>query len=152
MNEKKQPVPRGLTPWKPGQSGNPAGRPVGARNRFAEQFCKDLADKWEACGADVIDKVVADDPAKFLSICAGLIPRELALTLEARTPGGLDADDWALALEVFRAIKDTLPNATDRQPGEVLEFVSKAIRTANAKLIEVEPEDTAPLDVDQNAS
>ena len=30
---KKGETPKGCTPWKPGQSGNPAGRPPGIRNR-----------------------------------------------------------------------------------------------------------------------
>ena len=29
---------RGLVPWKPGQSGNPAGRQKGSRNKLAEVF------------------------------------------------------------------------------------------------------------------
>lgn len=44
--------------WKPGESGNPAGRPVGARNKFSELFVRDgtgakytaLANKIEASG------------------------------------------------------------------------------------------------------
>lgn len=30
-------ISRNLTPWKPGQSGNPAGRPQGAKNRITQQ-------------------------------------------------------------------------------------------------------------------
>ena len=29
---------RGLIPWKPGQSGNPKGRPQGSRNKLTEDF------------------------------------------------------------------------------------------------------------------
>jgi hypothetical protein len=31
--------------FKPGQSGNSAGRPIGSRNKFSEAFCRDLAEK-----------------------------------------------------------------------------------------------------------
>ena len=35
-----------------GQSGNPAGRPIGARGRFSQQFIADLTNAWEQYGAD----------------------------------------------------------------------------------------------------
>jgi hypothetical protein len=44
--------------------------------------------------------------------------------------------DWQLALEVFGGIKEALPAASQRQPGEVLEFVLGAIRAADAKVVE----------------
>jgi hypothetical protein len=33
--------------WQPGESGNPAGRPIGARGRFSQRFVADLTN---ACG------------------------------------------------------------------------------------------------------
>src|SRR5262245_47884433 len=36
--------------WKQGQSGNAAGRKLGARNRFSEQFMSDVADAWAKHG------------------------------------------------------------------------------------------------------
>ena len=43
--------------WKPGQSGNPAGRPVGARNRLAETFLEDLYRDWQE-HVDVVNEVL----------------------------------------------------------------------------------------------
>src|SRR5262245_33082869 len=40
-------VPKQLTPWKPGQSGNPAGRPKGSRNRLSEDFIRAFAEDFE---------------------------------------------------------------------------------------------------------
>jgi hypothetical protein len=34
--------------WQAGESGNPHGRPVGARGRFSERFVADLATAWGA--------------------------------------------------------------------------------------------------------
>ena len=41
--------------WLPGQSGNPAGRPVGSRQKLAEQYLRDLYEFWQEIGpaADV---------------------------------------------------------------------------------------------------
>jgi hypothetical protein len=41
-----------LTPWKPGRSGNPHGRPVGSRTTFSAGFIKDLAEVWSSHGRE----------------------------------------------------------------------------------------------------
>ena len=58
------------------------------------------------------------------------------MSLSARLPGGLEADDWQMALAVFGAVREALPDANKRAPGEVLNFVLDAIRSHDAKLIE----------------
>ena len=67
--------------WKPGQSGNPAGRPLGARNRLAETFLEDLYRDWREHGAQTIETVRENDPGAYLKIVAGLIPREMQLNI-----------------------------------------------------------------------
>lgn len=78
------------------------------------------------------------EPAKFVAICASLIPKDVQVSLSARLPGGLEPDDWPIALAVFGAIKDALPDANKRPPAEVLNFVLDAIHQAGAKVIESE--------------
>ena len=46
----------GLTPWQPGQSGNPSGRPKGARSKLSEGFLNALQADFEQHGPDVIAK------------------------------------------------------------------------------------------------
>jgi hypothetical protein len=76
------------------------------------------------------------EPAKFVAICASLIPKDVQVSLSARLPGGLEPDDWQIALAVFGAIREAIPNANERPPGEVMGYVLNAIRQADAKLIE----------------
>src|SRR3954452_7302259 len=71
---------RNLIPFKSGQSGNPRGRPKGARNRLGEEFLAELYNAFVANGRAAIERVVEEDPAAFLRIIAGLIPKEVKST------------------------------------------------------------------------
>lgn len=122
--------------WKPGQSGNPDGRPPGTRSKFSEAFYRDLAATWAELGKSAMRQTATLEPGKFVAICASLIPKDVQLSLSARLPGNLEADDWALAMSVFSAIREALPDANSRQPAEVLNFVRDAIHAASAKTIE----------------
>ena len=51
------------TTWKPGQSGNPRGRPKGARNKLSEALLTEVLADWEAHGADIIRRVREEEPA-----------------------------------------------------------------------------------------
>jgi Family of unknown function (DUF5681) len=73
-------APKQLTPWQPGQSGNPAGRPRGSRNRLGEAFVDDLCADWKENGPQVIVAVRKNDPSTYLRVVASIIPKELSVT------------------------------------------------------------------------
>jgi len=123
--------------WLPGQTGNPNGRPVGARSEFSNSFLRDLAASWGQCGPDVLATVARTDPARYLGVCSTLIPRDVAISIEQRAPGNLDPNDWAIVLEIMGAVKQILPDAGSRPPGEVLQLVASALRAYDAKVIEI---------------
>jgi hypothetical protein len=63
--------------WKPGQSGNPAGRPKGARSILQEDFFKALQRKFEENGEAVLNEMIRDKPADFAKMIAGLMSKEI---------------------------------------------------------------------------
>src|SRR5262245_59709045 len=63
--------------WQPGQSGNPAGRPLGSRNKLNEKFILALHDDFVQHGAKVIEQVRKEKPDIYLKVIASILPREL---------------------------------------------------------------------------
>lgn len=65
--------------FKPGQSGNPAGRPKGARVRLGEQFLGDLLADWEDHGVQAIKDMRDKNPGDYVKVVAATLPKELNL-------------------------------------------------------------------------
>lgn len=87
--------------FKPGQSGNPAGKPKGARNKLQEAFWKDFAGAWEQHGASALLKVATEDPATFVKVAASVMPKEIEGAIEVRSVMRMpepakDAAEWIM--------------------------------------------------------
>lgn len=61
----------------PGQAPKSPGRPKGSRAKLGESFLEALADDFEAHGVETIKKARIEDPAAYVKIIAGLLPKEL---------------------------------------------------------------------------
>ena len=91
------------TRFKPGQSGNPAGRPKGSRNRVSEKLLETLATDFDAHGKEVIEKVRAERPADYLKIVASLVPKQMEIEDLRSSRKAEDLSDDELAAIALQA-------------------------------------------------
>ena len=95
--------PKHLAPaWKPGQSGNPAGRPKGVKNALLTQALLDLQKDWQENGSQAIVTMRERNPDRYVKAVLDMMPREFAL--DGETQEGF-ASVWA-ALAKASASKD----------------------------------------------
>ena len=69
-----------LKPFKPGQSGNPGGKPVRARNAINAKFLNALLKEFDESGAKAIKRCAEEEPSAFVRVLASLQPKELEIT------------------------------------------------------------------------
>lgn len=89
--------------FKPGQSGNPAGRPKGSRHKLGEAFIAALHDDFEQHGVATIAKVRNEKPDAYMKVVASLLPKEFKIeTVSELTDEQLNARIAQLADIVHR--------------------------------------------------
>lgn len=89
--------------WQPGQSGNPAGKPKGARNKLGEAFIEALHDDFNEHGIAAIQTVRAEKPDQYLKVIASLLPKDVNLNFN---PSDDMTDDELI--ERIRALDATI--------------------------------------------
>jgi hypothetical protein len=63
-------------PFKPGQSGNPKGRPVGSRVKLEEVMLADMVEAWKLYGKDALRITAEKEPAKFVQAHIAALPKQ----------------------------------------------------------------------------
>ena len=74
-----------------------------------EKLLADLADAWEASGKNILERLAITEPGKLAQIAYGLLPRDVFISVEQRTPGNLEPDEWALLVHLVQLIKSSAP-------------------------------------------
>jgi hypothetical protein len=128
-------------PFKPGQSGNPAGRKPGSRNKLVEDFVSDLQEKWRTDGTDILNRVAANEPAKIVEVISRLAPKDIAVKLEERNSLGIDPALWNGFKRVLAAIEECAPS--DTNPVEVFDAMERWVRSEFA--VPIDGGDGKPL-------
>src|SRR2546423_14770400 len=80
----------GGTLWKPGESGNPLGRPLGARNKLSQAVIQDIAADWALGGAGTLARVRMSDPATHFREVASIPPKDALADVQHSIPRNLD--------------------------------------------------------------
>src|SRR5678810_440933 len=103
-----------LKPFKPGQSGNPKGRPKGARNRLGTQFLEALEADFNQFGPQAIALVREKKPEVYMRVVADLLPKEANINIEA---GEAFVELWK---KISDGLGDELADRLDEEPTVVL--------------------------------
>lgn len=75
-NRTAEPHPKAReTSFKPGQSGNPNGRPKGARSRIAEFYLTQLEADFRVNGVAAIIKMREEKPVEYVKAVAACVPK-----------------------------------------------------------------------------
>lgn len=70
------PNPSPATRFKPGRSGNPAGRRRGARDRLTVALLEALAGDFEHRGTDFIARLRTERPDLYVRLLVAIVPRD----------------------------------------------------------------------------
>ncbi|MCR4308110.1 MAG: hypothetical protein NUV80_06135 [Candidatus Berkelbacteria bacterium] len=77
--------------WKPGVSGNPTGRPKGARCRFGEDFVTEFMDHWKTQnesgktnGRACLDQLAAENAEAYARVAVAILPKVIELGDETK--------------------------------------------------------------------
>ena len=68
--------------WRPGQSGNLAGRPRGSRNKLSEDFVAALYDDFQDHGSAAIAACRAEKPDVYVRVIASLLPKDMTIKVQ----------------------------------------------------------------------
>ena len=60
------------------------------------------------------------------------------ISVESRTPGNLDPDEWRVLVDLVRLIKSSAPEGAKALPTEIVPAIEETVRAHFAKLVDAE--------------
>ena len=75
-------MPKSSGSWKPGQSGNPAGRPLGSKDAITKAFLDTITADFEKHGAAVVEGARERNPNEYLRVIASILPKDQNLRVQ----------------------------------------------------------------------
>jgi hypothetical protein len=100
-------------PWQPGQSGNPAGKPIGTRNKLSTDYLDAIYKQFQESGPGILRDMATSkkmsDRVRFIELVHDLLPRNATLDVSVapalpRPFAEMTSADWEIALGI-RVIK-----------------------------------------------
>jgi hypothetical protein len=67
-------------------TGNPTGKPLGAKNRLSRRLVEDLETVWNDGGIDALRILKAEKPDQFLRIAFSTLPADILMRVEHELP------------------------------------------------------------------
>ena len=111
--------------WGPGQSGNPAGRPKGSRNRLSEDFVAALYNDFQDHGSAAIAACRAQKPDVYVRVIAGLLPKDM--TIKVQQLDDLTDDQLMRKLAVLTEMAKPLLSKLSTIEGEAEDITSVGV-------------------------
>jgi hypothetical protein len=91
------------TQFKPGQSGNPKGRPKSSKHKLNDEFLYELSESWAEGGREVLRRVMQEQPVEYLKMMTKLIIAwDIDDTPEQPSLEALSDEDLALLGQFLR--------------------------------------------------
>ncbi len=122
-------------PFEPGQSGNPNGRPKGARNRATLAVEALIEGQAEAMGAKAVEKALEGDSGMLRALLGNVLPRRRERTIVFDLPDiNTAADALVASSSVLAACSrgELSPN----EASEIMALISTHVRTMDAVELE----------------
>lgn len=103
-------TPNNLIRFPPGKSGNPGGKPEGARNRLQASFLYALAADFDEHGQKAIESAREKDPMGYVRCVAALMPQKVDVKGPLEELGD---EELAQAIIWMRALMTTQGNQSN---------------------------------------
>jgi hypothetical protein len=123
-------------PFESGQSGNPNGRPKGARNRVTQAVEALIDGQGEALGAKAVEKALEGDSTLLRALLSTLVPPRRERMVEFELPkieSAADARKASSAVITACAAGELSPH----EANEIMALISTHVRTIEVAELEV---------------